>query len=94
MVKNNKRIKPPKPLFGIEDKLDKCCKKCNLREIHHGCPIDGKLWCTSYMAVVIQEYLRMANDEALQKVPLEMWVKGLQAHGVTGDLRQIKYVIV
>lgn len=83
-----------KPLFGIEDKLEKCCKKCNLREIHHGCPIDGKLWCTSYMAVVIREYLRMANDEALQKVPLEMWVKGLQAHGVTGDLRQIKYVIV
>lgn len=91
MVKNRKRLKT---IFGIEDKLDKCCKKCNLREIHHGCPLDEKMQCTTYMTVVVQEYLRKADDEALQKVPLELWIKGLQAHDVTGELRQIKYVII
>lgn len=89
MVKNHKRLKT---LFGIEDKLNKCCKKCNLREIHHGCPLDEKLLCTSYMSVVVQEYIRKAGDDALQKVPLELWVKGVQSHDVTGELRQVKYV--
>lgn len=91
MVKNHKRLKP---IFGIEDKLEKCCKKCELREIHHGCPLDQKMLCWTYMAVIVREYIRMANDEALQKVPLELWIKGLQAHDVTGELRQIKYVTI
>lgn len=89
MVKNRKRLKP---LFGIEDKLIKLCKKCDLKEMCHRCPFEAKMDCKRYMGIVVTEYLKQANDEELEMIPWELFARGLQAHDITGDLHQVKYV--
>ena len=71
-----------------EKRLKQLCDNCPNKALAHTtrCPFAHKYMCPEYSALKISSLLEY--DDFAQLVPVDLLLKGLRAHGYTGELRK------
>lgn len=74
-------------------RLKECCKECPFTSNNRPCK-KAKTNCCFYNLTIAEFVVTTYSEKALEKIPVESFVRGLHAHQYTGELRQTKVVQV
>lgn len=75
--------------FVTKQKMNSFCQRCEAKKVLHYCPcVDDRLSCVYYQRHIVEQFLAKAEDSDIREVPMNLYVKGMRAHGYKGQLQK------
>lgn len=76
----------------LQNQLVRQCKKCTLKEEMGKCPYSNKYECTLCNVIVAETVLKDYSECDLMSIPVNFFIRGLQAHKYSGELQKTRVI--
>lgn len=78
---------------NLKLKLKACCDECPFKSTNRACK-KSKIDCSFYNLTIAEFVNTTYPSMALTRIPVESFVRGIRAHGYTGEVRQTKITVI
>lgn len=76
---------------NLKAKLKACCEECPFKASNKACK-KSKVDCCFYNLTIAEFVNTTYPTNALNQIPVESFIRGLHAHGYSGEVRQTSVI--